>query len=79
MIQSVKTMYQLNNDPKVDWSKSEKEKPVAEVLFNWKEMPNLTKNGEITKLTYFFNTDFTIPSSQVEEALRGSYKLSLIF
>ena len=48
------------------------EKPVAEVLFTWDEMPGLTKKGDLTNLTYFFQTDYDVPSTQLKKILEDT-------
>ena len=74
MIKKAKKTYKISEEPVVDWSKTtnEKEKPIAEVLFTWDEMPGLTKKGDLTILTYFFQTDFNVASNQLREILEDT-------
>ena len=74
MIERTKKTYKISEEPVVDWSKTtnEKEKPIAEVLFTWDEMPGLTKKGDLTNLTYFFQTNFNVASNQLKEILEDT-------
>ena len=72
IIVDVNKKYQLIKEPVVNWTKSENEKPVAEVLFTWDEMPGLTKKGDLTNLTYFFQTDIDVPSTQLKKILEDT-------
>ena len=74
MIKKAKKTYKISEEPVVDWSKTtnEKEKQIAEVLFTWDEMPGLTKKGDLTILTYFFETDFNVASNQLREILEDT-------
>ena len=74
MIERTKKTYKISEEPVVDWSKTinEKEKPIAEVLFTWDEMPGLTKKGDLTNLTYLFETDFNVASTQLREILEDT-------
>ena len=74
MIKKAKKTYKISEEPVIDWSKTtnEKEKPIAEVLFTWDEMPGLTKKGDLTNLTYLFQTDFNIASTQLREILQDT-------
>ena len=74
MIKKAKKTYKISEEPVIDWSKTtnEKEKPIAEVLFTWDEMPGLTKKGDLTNLTYLFQTDFNVASTQLREILEDT-------
>ena len=74
MIERTKKTYKISEEPVVDWSKTtnEKEKPIAEVLFTWDEMPGLTKKGDLTNLTYLFQTDHDVPSTQLKKILEDT-------
>ena len=76
MIKKAKKTYKISEEPVIDWSKTtnEKEKPIAEVLFTWDEMPGLTKKGDLTNLTYLFQTDFNVASTQLREILEDTGK-----
>ena len=76
MIERTKKTYKISEEPVVDWSKTinEKEKPIVEVLFIWDEMLGLTKKGDQTVLTYFFQTDFNVASNQLREILEDTGK-----
>ena len=83
MIERAKKTYKISEEPVVDWSKTTNEnkllsqsypkkaseKPIAEVLFTWDEMPGLTKKGDQTMLTYFFQTDYNDATTQLREIL----------
>ena len=61
VLNMVKNFFLLQKEPLVDWSTDSKNRPIAEVLFTWNDMPGLTLNGQTTKLTYLFNTiDWTV-------------------
>ena len=74
MIERTKKTYKISEEPVVDWSKTinEREKPIVEVLFIWDEMLGLTKKGDQTVLTYFFQTDFNVASNQLREILEDT-------
>ena len=86
MIEKVKKTYKISEEPVVDWSKTPNEnkllsksypkkaseKPIAEVLITWDEMPGLTKKGDLTNLTYLFQTDFNVASTQLREILEDT-------
>ena len=72
IIVDVNKKYQLIEEPMVNWTKSENEKPVAKVLFTWDQMPGLTKKGDLTNLTYFFQTDYDVPSTQLKKILEDT-------
>ena len=56
LLKMVKKLFLLQKEPLVDWSTNSMNRPTAEVLFTWNDMPGLTLNGQSTKLTYLFNT-----------------------
>ena len=56
LLAMVKELFLLQEEPIVDWSTGSMNRPIAEVLFTWNNMPGLTLNGQSTKLTYLFNT-----------------------
>ena len=61
LLEMVKKVFLLQKEPIVDWSTGSINRPIAEVLFTWNDMPGLTLNGQTTKLTYLFNTiDWTV-------------------
>jgi hypothetical protein len=61
LLEMVKKVFLLQEEPIVDWSTGSINHPIAEVLFTWNDMPGLTLNGQTTKLTYLFNTiDWTV-------------------
>jgi hypothetical protein len=86
MIERAKKTYKISEEPVVDWSKTTNEnkllsqsypkkaseKPIAEVLITWDEMPGLTKKGDLTNLTYFFQTDYNIATTQLREILEDT-------
>ena len=56
LLEKVKRVFLLQKEPIVEWSTGLMNRPIAEVLFTWNDMPGLTLNGQTTKLTYLFNT-----------------------
>ena len=56
LLEIVKKVFLLQKEPIVEWSTGSMNRPIAEVLFTWNDMPGLTLNGQTTKLTYLFKT-----------------------
>ena len=61
LIKDVKEKLKLKREPEIEWKSIgedlfEEMRPIANVLFTWDAMPNLTNANDTTKLTYLFNT-----------------------
>ena len=72
VLNMVKNFFLLQKEPLVDWSTDSKNRPIAEVLFTWNDMPGLTLNGQSTKLTYLFNTyDYDLAPENMSHFMLG--------
>ena len=72
VLKMVKNFFLLQKEPLVDWSTDSKNRPIAEVLFTWNDMPGLTLNGQSTKLTYLFNTyDYDLAPENMSHFMLG--------
>ena len=72
VLKMVKNFFLLQKEPLVDWSTDSKNRPIAEVLFTWNDMPGLTLNGQSTKLTYLFNTyDYELAPENMSHFMLG--------
>ena len=54
LITQAKDFFKIE-EPIVEWSTLQY-RPIAEITFKWKDMYNITRNGDTTKLTYVFET-----------------------
>ena len=72
LLNMVKKFFLLQIEPLVEWSTDSKNRPIAEVLFTWNDMPGLTLNGQTTKLTYLFNTyDYDLVPESMSHFMLG--------
>ena len=90
LIKDVKEKLKLKREPEIEWKSIgedlfEEQRPIANVLFTWDAMPNLTNANDTTELTYLFNTlDTELLSDEnlrpyTENVDLGEYYLQLIF
>ena len=64
LISQAKDYFEIEEEPKVEWSMLQY-RPIAKITFKWKEMYNITKNGNFTELTYIFETrDFEMGTNE---------------
>ena len=61
LIKDVTEKLKLEREPEIEWKSIgedlfEEQRPIANVLFTWAAMPNLTNANDTTELTYLFNT-----------------------
>ena len=64
LITQAKEYFEIKEEPKVEWSTLQY-RPIAKVMFKWKDMYNITKNGNETELTYIFETrDFEMGTNE---------------
>ena len=55
LITQAKDYFKIEDPVVVEWSTLQY-RPIAKVTFKWKDMHNVTKDGDVTELTYIFET-----------------------
>ena len=64
LITQAKDYFKIEDPVVVEWSTLQY-RPIAKVTFKWKDMHNLTKDGDVSELTYIFETrDFEMGTNE---------------
>ena len=64
LITQAKDYFKIEDPVVVEWSTLQY-RPIAKITFKWKDMYNITKDGDVSELTYIFETrDFEMGTTE---------------